>query len=404
MDLVLNKTKSAFLWTWILRAPFWVVYNLLLFILYKDLQATPFQIALFIALKPIVSIFSMYWSSYINKRPDRILGNIIWGGAIGYLPFLFAPFFGGAWYVLFASAVFIMMHRGIVPGWMEVLKLNLPGDSKQKVFSNGSIISYAIGCVLPFFIGPFLDLHPESWRLFVFIFAFLGFITTFIQRKIPITITKLPPSSSLSLKEMIVHPWKKTFDILKTRKDFTLYQIGFMVLGGSGLMIMQPVLPAFFIDVLNLSYTELSVAMSICKGLGFAIFSPLWARLMPKIDIYRFSSFVTFLAALFPLVLLASQFHIFWIYVAYLIYGILQGGSELSWHLSGPIFSKEEDSTPYSTVNVLAVGLRGLAIPQLGSLLVVFIAPASILLIGAVLCVAGGFWMLIGRQKVPSTI
>ena len=153
----LAKTRAAFLWTHILRAPFWAIYNLLLFILYKDLQASPFQIALFIALKPVVSIFSVYWSSSINKRPDRLLSNIVWAGVIGYLPFLFFPIIYDAWFVIFASALFMTMHRGVVPAWMEIFKRNLPGDAKQKIFSYGSIVSYIVGGILPLVIGPLLD-------------------------------------------------------------------------------------------------------------------------------------------------------------------------------------------------------------------------------------------------------
>lgn len=404
VDIVLNKTKNAFLWTWILRSPFWVVYNLLLFILYKDLHATPFQIALFVALKPMSSIFSMYWSSYINKRPDRLISNITWGGLIAYLPFLILPFYGGAWYLLFASIIFIMMHRAIVPGWMEILKLNLPGDLKNKVFSYASMASYIVGCLLPIAMGPALDKYPNLWRYLFSLFAFLGLLTFFFQKNIPICCLELKSHNVFSFKDFFLDPWRRTLSLLKTRKDFSFYQVGFMFFGGAGLMIMQPVLPQFFIDVLKLSYTELSIALSICKGIGFALFSPLWTRLIGKIDIYQFSFCVIFLAALFPLILISAQYQIVAIYLAYLLYGILQAGSELSWHLSGPLFSKQEDSSAYTSINVLTVGLRGLIVPQLGSFFALFLASPSILMLGAFLCFIGAFWLLLARKKVFLTL
>ena len=134
-------------------------------------------------------------------------------------------------------------------------------------------------------------------------------------------------------------------------------------------MILQPALPKFFMDVLGLSYTELSIALNLCKGIGFVLTSQIWANGMHKTDILRFSTLVIVLGAVFPLILLFAQIHVLWIYVAYLVYGMMQAGSELSWHLSGPIFAKEGESSQFSGVNVLTVGLRGSVIPQLGALL-----------------------------------
>lgn len=397
----LRQTRSAFLWTSILRAPFWAIYNLLLFILYKELHATAFQIALFIALKPVVSIFSMYWGAYINQRPDRLISNVIWAGIIGYVPFLFFPIFYNASYVLFASALYMMMLRGVIPAWMEIFKLNLPGNVKHRVYSYGSILSQVVGGLLPLIIGPLLDHSPLFWRWIFVVTALCALFAVFFQSKIPIEIKHLPKPAlaSLSIKGHLFDPWKRAWKLLRSRSDFRAYQMGFIVLGGSGLMLMQPALPKFFIDALGLSYTELSIALTLCKGIGFALTSPLWAERMPKMDLYRFSGWVNILGFLFPIILIFAQVHVFWIYLAYLTYGIMQAGSELSWHLSGPVFAKEEDSTLFSGVNVLAVGLRGCIVPQLGTLLCLFASSATVLLMGGILCLLGMGWLLLFRQR-----
>jgi MFS family permease len=397
-QIKLQRTRSAFLWTNILRAPFWAIYNLLLFILYKDLHATPFQIALFIALKPTVSLFSMYWSSYINKRPDRLLSNVVWAGVIGYLPFLLFPFFYNVWFVLAASSLYMMMFRGVVPAWMEIFKLNLPGEAKQKVFAYGSIVSYVVGAILPLLIGPLLDVYALSWRWIFAFSAILSMIAIIFQLKIPIEY-KLFPVEKRTKRSVFLDPWKNAWKILSEKKGFRNYQIGFMIFGGAGLMIMQPALPQFFIDVLGLSYTELSIALTLCKGCGFALTSPLWARSLGRSNFYHFSGFITFLAALFPLILFTSQISLFWLYFAYFAYGVMQAGSELSWHLSGPIFAKNDDSSLYSSVNILTVGLRGCVLPQIGSVLCLLVSSSTVLLYGAVLCLVGTVWMFVVGKK-----
>jgi hypothetical protein len=68
-------------------------------------------------------------------------------------------------------------------------------------------------------------------------------------------------------------------------------------------MIMQPALPKFFFDTLHLSYAELAIALSVCKGVGFSMTTKYWSWLMGKLDIFRFGSIVTVLCAFFPLAL-----------------------------------------------------------------------------------------------------
>lgn len=151
-------------------------------------------------------------------------------------------------------------------------------------------------------------------------------------------------------------------------------------------MVMQPALPGFFLDNLHLSYTELGVAITLCKSIGFAMTSTtLWARLMNKMDIYRLSSWVALVACLYSVFLLYAQVKPYWVYIAYISYGIMQAGSELYWNMSGPIFAKDEDSTGYTSVNVLMVGLRGCIMPAMGGLLALWVSPSFIVAFGGVL-------------------
>lgn len=65
---------------------------MLLFILYKDLNANPLQIGIFLAANPIVALFSVYWSFAVHRRGDRLRANIIWATILGYLPFFLCRF------------------------------------------------------------------------------------------------------------------------------------------------------------------------------------------------------------------------------------------------------------------------------------------------------------------------
>jgi len=95
---------------------------------------------------------------------------------------------------------------------------------------------------------------------------------------------------------------------------------------------------------------------------------------------------VTVLAALFPFLMLGAQFHISLLYIAYALYGIMQAGSDLSWHMSGPVFSKEQESTLFSGTNVLTVGIRGCLVPLIGTILYGLTNASVVMLAGSAFC------------------
>ncbi len=99
-DPFTTPTRTAYIWTRVLDTPFWGLFNLLPFILYKDLNASPFQLALIITLKPLVSILSSYWSNRVHQEPGRLVSSITTARWIAYLPFLLFPFVHSAWYLI----------------------------------------------------------------------------------------------------------------------------------------------------------------------------------------------------------------------------------------------------------------------------------------------------------------
>jgi len=405
VDAAWQKTRAAFVWTSILNAPFWAVFNMLPFILYKDLHATALQITIIIILKPAVSLIALYWSSFIERRADRLLANIIWARAIGHLPFLFFPFIDNPWYFIAAFGFYMALSRGTVPAWMEILKINIPNNFRGRVFAYSNAISHVGAAIIPFALGGLMDGYAQSWRWIFPVAALISLGAILFKLRIPALMQKsddieqnsVIPSPSLNqqlvnFRQQMLKPWKSAWKLICRRPDYTHFQLGFM-LGGSGLIIMQPSLPVFFMDKLDLSYTELAVALTLCKGLGFAISSSSWSRLLNKIDIYRFNSWVTLLAFMFPLCLLAAQGSLIWLYGGYILYGVMQAGSEMSWNLSGPLFAKDEDSSVYTNINVMSVGLRGCFVPIIGSILAYFFHASGVMLIGSALCFVAALCM-----------
>lgn len=271
---------------------------------------------------------------------------------------------------------------------MELLKLHLRENKRDRIVSTMQAIGYLGGGLLPFFFGFLLDEWEGIWR---WMFAGAAFIALLAN----IFITKADKSATYhedGQKGQLSKPWIKSFELLRSRPDFLKFQIGFMFLGAS-LMVIQPSLPVFFVDRLNLSYTEMGAAITLCKGIGFATSSPFWVKAIRKIDLFRLSSFIALFATGFTgLLFLSTQNHLL-LFAAYLIYGFMQSGSELVWNLSGPLFAGSEKSPSYSNVNVMAVGIRGAIVPSVGGLILAYFGAEAAI-------VASGILALIAAERM----
>jgi MFS family permease len=405
-SIAATKTKSAILWTNLLNESLFTLYGLLAFILRKDLGATAFQIALLTMLKPLVSLFSFYWSTGSKHTKDRLRQNVFLTGILSRAPFFLFPFLDNVWFFIFAAAQHMLFARAGTPAWMEILKLNLPKREREKYFSLGAALGYAEGVLIAIAFGFLLDHYAYSWKILFFLSACIGIAGVLIQKRLPIQDPEgITESESPDSKENpLIMPWKATWNLMKNRKDFARFQWGFMACG-FGIMLIQPALPLFFVDILHISYTDLAIALSICKGLGFVFSSSLWARFMDRIDVSKLSSLVFVGVGLFPLLLMLTPWSLIWLYIAYFVYGIAQAGSHLIWNLSGPLFSGERNSSLYTSVNIVMVGMRGMIAPPLGGILCTLCGPFWVLGFGILLCFYGGKVMLakVSRRFQPSS-
>ena len=391
--LVREKSmKSALLWTNLLGEPLFTLYAFIPFILYKHLGATAFQIALLTMLKPVVTTLSFYWSSNIQDSSRKLRLNVVWAGILMRLPFLLCPWFQSVEYMIFAAANYMFFYRAASPSWLEMIRLNLNQEDRLKFFSLSSAIAYFEGVFVSLGVGLVLDRDASTCHGLFFIAAVLGLISVIAQNEV-----KLEPFENLvkkeGFKEKILKPWIESWKILKEQRDFSFFQQGFMICG-FGIMLIQPAIPIFAVDSLGVSYFEILSAISIAKGLGYVFSSPFWSHFLDKFSIFNVSICIFALMGMFPFVLLLAVYKSFWLFIAYFLYGIAQGGSHLVWNLSGPYFAKNKNSLNFTSVGVVLAGLRGSVAPPLGSYLVSSFSSFFVLFFGAVLCFSSCFVFL----------
>ncbi len=402
---ILNKTRLAFLWMNIADEPFMALFGLLLFILRKDLNASALQISIFATIKPVISIFSFYWSSNLTKKRHNLLSNMISAWVLARIPFLLIFFMNNVWYIIFSTAVFQLFYRAGIPAQMEIAKKNVYKDQREKLFSYMFVLRFAESILMGIFLGKLLDMHYSIWKYAFFGFSLLSISSYYFQKKIPIDTQgyKTDFRYNEDLKSKIIGPWKDFFSLMKSRPDFSHFQWCFMI-GGFGLMLMVPATAIYYAEILTLSHEDISIARCIWMGVGVIASSFFWQKNISKLPIYKLTSIIIAGFSLFPLFLLFASFNLMWLNVAFLFYGIAQSGSHLLWNLSGTMFSNSnEDSSKYTSVNVLTVGIRGAIAPVMGGFLCTIISPIYVLVLGCSICLFGSLFSL-GIKKYLSYI
>ncbi len=400
LDIFHSKTRTALLWMNLSNEPFVVLYALLPFILRKDLGATLLQISILTALRPVLPLFSFYWSANLTNRKHLLRSNLIGAWVLGRISFLFIPWIDSVWYIIFCCAVYEFFNKSGIPALIEILKINIPKESREKTYSFYFVLSFIESILLGFFMGGVLDLHQNSWKFLCCITALIGLTSLFVQLKLPIPVNnlRLPHPTRNSLKNRIIQPWKDALSLLKTRPDFARFQYGFMM-GGFGLMLIAPSLSIFYVDKLQLAHSQLITGRSILMGVGIVLSSYFWRKALAKLPISQLTSRILIGFGIFPLTLALSPFHIHWFYLSFIFYGIAQAGSHLLWNLSGTLFAQDEESSQFSRVNILMLGLRGILAPALGGILCQFLGPIPMLFMGALICFTGAFYMKVASSN-----
>jgi MFS family permease len=306
---------------------------------------------------------------------------------LAYLPFLFFPWVENFWFLLFAFAMYQLFSRAAIPSLIEVLKRNVPKQPREHAFSLYYILSFVESGLLGLLFGGLLDSQILNWKTLFFFTALVGLssILLFCRLRVPELPAKVKPPSAGDL----IHPWKESFKLMRDRADFAHFQGAFMI-GGSALMLMAPALSTYYADVLALSYTNMTTARFIFMAIGVASSSLLWKKGFSLVPLLKLTQWVLVGFGLFPIALLFASVDLWFLYLAFFIYGVAQAGSHLIWNLSGTFFAADnQNSSSYTRVNILMLGLRGAIMPLIGGLLCELVGPIPILVTGMLLCFYG---------------
>lgn len=393
-----RKTKWALFLSGLLNEPLVGLIAILPFILRKDLHASAFQISILNMVKPAVALLSFYWGAVLWRNRQSLRSNWVVSRLFASLPFLIFPFVQNIWFFILVAALFHFFHRGGMPAQMEILKQNVPPGERESFFSWSCAFNFLGGLVLGLFaLG--IWMNAQDWKLLFLISALIGLIAVVVLRRIPVDTSQIKDRPST--RNSLVTPWKDSWNLVRQRPDFARFQIGFMM-GGIGLMLIMPALVIFAADDLAISHIDMTMSRFVWMGLGFVLATPFWKRKIALKGIYRLTGVVCLFFAACALCWMLAGLGLTWFFVAFFLYGVAQAGSHLIWHLSGPLFAGSGDSSLFSTVNILTVGLRGLIVPCMAGFLCNVIGPLPVLALGLMWCLAGSIYLFAQKKETEN--
>jgi predicted MFS family arabinose efflux permease len=179
--------------------------------------------------------------------------------------------------------------------------------------------------------------------------------------------------------------------LLKENKPFAAFERSFSIYG-MGFIMMQPIIPIYLVDKLNLSYTNNFLAKGVLSQVGLLLLSPMIGKIHDRMHPFKFISRSFALLMVFPLLFVVSSLWagssiipVIIVFVAYFIFGVAMTAVNVSWNMSSIFFAGKEDASIYQSVHVTMTGIRGLIAPILGFTLL------KLFNITAVFVVAAGF-------------
>ena len=371
--------------------------------LLQEIDASTAHIALLTSVLPAVAILSFYWGSIVHKvHSGKLLHtSLIASTALAPLIFLASIYLNHPLAYIAASGWYALFYRASQPARMDILKRLFPQEKCNEFFSFLFRISYGVGIVLGPILGFLCDNQLVSLRWLFTMGAIFHLLSALLYLGVPAVATPHEPGTTTRIHSFFVDPWKNSRQILRENPLFLKFQIGFFI-AGFGLMIARPA-GEILLSKLHLPYLFIFICRTLLKGTGTIGSSKIWSKHLCRGTVLSVSSLVGIGFLLAQLFLLGSLSLPYLVFLSYAIYGIAQGGSQLIWHLSGPLLSGQESSCQYSSVNILAVGVRGALAPLLGGMLLHSFGIVPTMWIGSLTILCGALYLRVQKSEALAT-
>ncbi|MBU0741543.1 MFS transporter [bacterium] len=421
-DAVLaSLTTRRYLLGMVFQGVWWAGYLLFPFVLAKSLHAPGALVTLAVTMDTAGMLLALYWGHLMARRGRRRW--LLRGGLGGRLILLLTPL--ATTPVAFVALLAVVHFFGslVYPAVNGILQANLPADRRGRVFGQGALIQNLTTAAISLAVGALLERDAGLYRAIFPVMGTSGFVYLWILSRLPrpagdtavdppagfadiFTVPRLPlgPVRWRRLAAALATPFRQALQTYREDRAYLWYEINFMIYG-TAFMMLNPVVPLYFTERLDLGYAQITNARVLIASLGVAVLGPLTGRLMDRFHPVRLCTIAFAVLVLYPAALaLAGRFSVLSpaaaAYLAFGVYALGMSGVNVAWHVGSISFAPPGQGGYYQGIHVTMVGVRGVVGPLAGyavlrllGYLEVFVAAAIFFLLASFSSVFLWRWM-----------
>ncbi len=339
----------------------------------KALLAVDWQITILVMLWPISNLFSIWWGKILEHSKD-LSKYFVLAAVVGRLSLVLMLWVHNYYQYLALLILLFSFNAFISPAQNSIFQTNIRPRNRGLLFGYFSSLITLVSIVFSFVAGKMLDINEEWFRYVFLMIGIFGCFSSLIMALIKTKKESFEEKAFLTLKQVFIKPIERTLEVLRTNKDFAIFQRNFF-LYGIGFMIILPAIPVYLVDFLKMDYTQTFMAKGVIAQIGILFLAPVAGKIFDRKHPAFFSSLSFGSLSLYPLILLISSFFLksnfvnLIVYSAFLFFGIAMSSVHITWNMSSIIFAGKEDASMYQSVHVSLTGLRGIFAPFLGFLI-----------------------------------
>ncbi len=307
---------------------------------------------------PLAMFSSVFFIGYMQKHRDY-KKFLIMAGVVRIVAGASILIVQNAWQFILAIWIFQLPQGIIKPAQNFILSKNYPHGRRGKRFGVAISAMNLSALLGSFAAGALLDFEQQYFRYIFVAIGISGGLGSFILGSIPTPLRKV---------KSLAKPFHNMITIFRNNPQFWRFERNFFIYGFAFLLI-GPIIPIFLVDILNMTYTEVSISRGVLSMLGLVLFAPFSGRIHDKYDPFKFSGRSFAILSLFPFLLLISSFTgKFVAYSAFIARSLAMAGVAIIWNLGSIAFSDFDDEAIYQSIHLTMTGIRGFCAPLFGLL------------------------------------
>jgi predicted MFS family arabinose efflux permease len=351
-------------------------------ILRRELQATPLQIAVMASAGGGCLLLSLLWAKACHGRPP--LPYLVWPAFVARGVFLLVPFVSSAWSFVGLVVARDFFGAAVAPAHAAVVERIYPRAQRGRALGLVRMVGAVLGIGLALAAGQLFDRIGYRW-LFV-VAALVGMAASLRLRRLSVP---EPETSDGEGVAGLRGAW------LTVREDDAFRRLLVAsFLFGFGCWIMTPAHPLLMVDYLQVSASQVGVCAAVA-AVATLVGSAYWGWLVDRKSSLEALRVMYLVGAMTPLIYYIAWNP--WVLVASAVTdSLLAIGLELVWMMAVIDVAGPQRTAQYVAIGATLAGVRGIAGPLVGGLVIHGFGIHAVYLIAAISTLSGAW--LVGRD------